>query len=79
MILERRKSEYTRQVMKSLPKTLRPICRAIFGLRFHEKPPYEAFIDALKKEILIETKLDDNLQPINHKFEWSTTFADKYK
>ena len=46
-------------------------------LKFEERPPYEEIIDALRMEINKDVKLNDDLQPIPHHFEWAVNQGQK--
>ena len=79
MILVRRNFDYINEVILKIPQEMQELSKQIFSLKFHERPPYEELIQALKVEIAKETTLDSNLQPVPHSFEWISNISKKQK
>jgi serine/threonine protein kinase len=67
---ERLEIKYTKEVFRMIPKELREIFKQVFTMQFHDEPPYEAIIHALKIEITKCVQLGQDMQPIPHQFEW---------
>lgn len=73
MLKERLSIRYTKDIFKLVPRNLRNIFKRVFTLQFEEEPPYDSIIAQIAKEIRSNVKLDSNMQPITHKFEWTKT------
>jgi hypothetical protein len=76
---ERLDIKYTKEVFRIIPKDLRDMYKKVFTLQFEEEPPYEQLINTIKAEIQKDIKLDGNMQPITHEFEWIKNMASKVK